>query len=135
MERLTNFIRDIPDFPKPSIVFKDISLLLEEHADLDSAIGSLSQPDNEQNIDAVLGIEARDFIFKPLVAQRLQAEFVPLKKLGKLPAETFSIDYELGYGISQPQVHKNALVPKPRVLIIDAAHTVINFYPFVMSSI
>ena len=119
MERLKDFIRDIPDFPKPGIVFKDISPLLEDHAALDSAIESLCKPYKGQNIDAVLGIEARGFIFGPLVAQKLQAGFVPLRKPGKLPAETFSIDYELEYGISQLHMHKNALAPQARVLIID----------------
>jgi len=119
MERLKDFIRDIPDFPKPGIVFKDISPLLEDHTALDSAIESLCKPYKGQNIDAVLGIEARGFIFGPLVAQKLQAGFVPLRKPGKLPAETFSIDYELEYGISQLHMHKNALAPQARVLIID----------------
>jgi adenine phosphoribosyltransferase len=119
MERLRDFIRDIPDFPKPGIVFKDISPLLEDHTALDSAIESLCQPYKGQNIDAVLGIEARGFIFGPLVAQKLQAGFVPLRKPGKLPAETFSINYELEYGTSQLHMHKNALVPQARVLIID----------------
>jgi adenine phosphoribosyltransferase len=118
-ERLKEFIRDIPDFPKPGIVFKDISPLLENHMALNSAIESLCQPYEEQNIDVVLGIEARGFIFGPLVAQRLQAGFVPLRKPGKLPADTFSVDYQLEYGSSQLHMHKTALSSQARVLIID----------------
>jgi adenine phosphoribosyltransferase len=119
VERLEEFIRDIPDFPKPGIVFKDISPLLENHVALNSAIESLCQPYEGQNIDAVLGIEARGFIFGSLVAQRLHAGFIPLRKPGKLPADTFSVDYQLEYGSSQLHMHKDALAPQARVLIID----------------
>jgi adenine phosphoribosyltransferase len=119
MEKLKEFIRDIPDFPEPGIIFKDISPLLENHVALSAAIDSLYAPYKDQNIDVVLGIEARGFIFGPLVAQRLQAGFVPLRKPGKLPGDTFSVDYQLEYGSSQLHMHKNALAPEARVLIID----------------
>ncbi len=119
MERLRSKIRDIPDFPKPGIVFKDITPLLRDPAALHLAVQQLLHPFIGGNLTAVAGIEARGFIFGALVARELGLGFVPLRKPGKLPYDVRSIDYELEYGSAALEVHLDAVGKGDRVLIID----------------
>jgi adenine phosphoribosyltransferase len=119
MHRLTSKIRDIPDFPKPGIVFKDITPLVKDPAALRLAVHLLLQPFLGRNITAVAGMEARGFIFGSLVAWELGLPFVPLRKPGKLPYDVQNISYELEYGSATLEVHIDALDASDRVLLVD----------------
>ena len=119
MPALANYVRDIPDFPKPGVVFKDITPLLADPGAFAICIDALCSPWRARRIDAVLGIESRGFIFGAAVAQALDAGFVPLRKAGKLPAKTTGVDYELEYGMARLEAHVDALEPGARVLIVD----------------
>lgn len=119
MERLRATIRDIQDFPKPGILFKDITPVLQDPEALRLAVDQLHKPFRDQGITAVAGMEARGFIFGSLVAWELGVSFIPLRKSGKLPYEVKSISYDLEYGSATLEVHKDALKPVDRVLIID----------------
>ena len=114
---ITSRIRDIPDYPQPGVVFKDITPLLGDGPAFCEVIDGLAAtfPD----VDKVAGIEARGFILAAPVACRLRAGFVPVRKKGKLPAATFSEDYELEYGTATIEVHQDAFGPADRVLIVD----------------
>ncbi|MCK4493567.1 MAG: adenine phosphoribosyltransferase [Methylococcales bacterium] len=116
---LKDHIRDIPNFPKTGIMFKDISPLLKNPQVLKKSIQQLVQPFLNQNITVVAGIEARGFIFGPLVALELGVGFVPLRKAGKLPYEVKSVSYELEYGTSCLEIHSDALTQNDIVLVID----------------
>ncbi len=116
---LTSFIRDIPDFPKPGIVFKDITPLLKDPAALEAAVQALADPYRDANLSSVAAIESRGFIFAAAVALELGCGFVPLRKPNKLPAETTSATYELEYGTDTIEVHVDAIHPGDRVAIID----------------
>jgi adenine phosphoribosyltransferase len=119
MPALANFVRDIPDFPKPGVVFKDITPLLADPGAFAICTDALCSPWRARRIDAVLGIESRGFIFGAAVAQALDAGFVPLRKAGKLPSKTIGVDYELEYGMARLEAHVDALEPGARVLIVD----------------
>jgi adenine phosphoribosyltransferase len=119
MDRLKQRIRDIPDFPKPGIVFKDITPLVRDPASLRLAVHQLLHPFLGQPITAVAGMEARGFIFGALVAWELGVGFVPLRKPGKLPHDVHSVEYDLEYGSAGLEVHTDALGPGDRVLLID----------------
>jgi adenine phosphoribosyltransferase len=119
MERLRATIRDIPDFPKPGILFKDITPVVQDPEALRLAVDHLQKPFRDQGITAVAGMEARGFIFGSLVAWELGVGLVPLRKPGKLPYEVKSISYDLEYGSATLEVHTDALKPGDRVLIID----------------
>lgn len=119
MDTIKQLIRDIPDFPKPGILFKDLTPLLRDPSALRLCAELLSAPFSKQNITAVLGMEARGFIFGTLVAQQLGVGFVPLRKPGKLPAAIFEEDYALEYGSATLAMHQDALAPHDRVLIVD----------------
>ena len=119
MERLRSKIRDIPDFPKPGIVFKDITPLLGDPHALLLAVHQLLHPFIGASITAVAGIEARGVIFGALVAHELGLGFVPLRKPGKLPHDVRSVDYDLEYGSAALEVHMDAVGKGDRVLIID----------------
>jgi adenine phosphoribosyltransferase len=116
---LADFVRDVPDFPKKGIVFKDITPLLGSHHALREAIAQLCEPFRNKGIDTVIGIESRGFIFGSIVAQELQAGFVPIRKRGKLPYKTVSASYDLEYGTDQIEIHSDALAKGAKVLIID----------------
>jgi adenine phosphoribosyltransferase len=120
-ERLKALIREVPDFPKQGILFYDITTLLKDKLGFARLIDALSENyiGKEKEIDLVLGIEARGFIFGPALAYRLNAGFVPVRKPGKLPAETVKISYELEYGSNALEVHKDAIRKDQRVLIVD----------------
>jgi len=112
-------IREIPDWPKPGILFYDITTLLKQGNCFAQAIDALTEPYKDKKIDIVLGMEARGFIFAPTVAYALGAGFVPVRKPGKLPAEKLQVHYELEYGVDSLEIHKDAVVPGQRALIVD----------------
>jgi adenine phosphoribosyltransferase len=116
---LKKLIREIPDFPKPGILFYDITTLLKDKTGFASLIDKLSEHYVAQKIDLVLGMEARGFIFAPALAYRLNAGFVPVRKPGKLPAATVKHDYALEYGSNTLEIHKDAIQPGQHVLIVD----------------
>ena len=112
-------VRSIPDYPKPGIVFRDITTLLGNARAFRSAVDALVQPYAGVRIDKVAGIEARGFIFAPALAYRLGAGFVPVRKPKKLPAKTASISYALEYGTDTLEIHEDAVRPGQRVIICD----------------
>ena len=117
--KLENYIRDIKDFPKPGIVFKDITPLLSNPQVSKACLEQLLSLVGNQKIDKVVGVEARGFFFGNSLAQSLNAGFVPVRKPGKLPAVTISQTYDLEYGTDTLQIHKDAIKPGDRVLIHD----------------
>jgi len=119
MNRLKDKIRDVPDFPKPGIVFKDISPLLKDPATLRLAVYQLLMPFLGRDITAVAGMEARGFIFGSLAAWELGVSFIPLRKQGKLPYDVQSVSYNLEYGSATLEAHVDALDKHDRVLLID----------------
>ena len=116
---LKKLIREVPDFPKKGILFYDITTLLKDKLGFALLIDALSEHYIGKEIDLVLGMEARGFIFGPALAYRLNAGFVPVRKPGKLPAETVKVSYELEYGSNSLEVHKDAIRKGDRVLIVD----------------
>jgi adenine phosphoribosyltransferase len=118
-EGLKKLIREVPDFPKKGILFYDITTLLKDKAGFARLIDALSENYIGKKIDLVLGMEARGFIFAPALAYRLNAGFVPVRKPGKLPAETVKVSYDLEYGSNTLEVHKDAIGKGQRVLIVD----------------
>lgn len=119
MDRLRNKIRDIPDFPKPGILFKDITPLVQDPAALRLAVHQLLHPFLGRNITAVAGMEARGFIFGTLVAWELGLPFIPLRKPGKLPYDVESVAYDLEYGSATLEAHIDAVGAGDQVLLID----------------
>ncbi len=119
MEHLKAAIREIPDWPKKGILFYDITTLLKQGPQFREAVDALITPYVDKQIDLVVGIEARGFIFAPTVAFALGAGFVPVRKPGKLPAPTHRGTYELEYGTDCLEIHQDAIVPGQRVLIVD----------------
>jgi len=120
-EGLKKLIREVPDFPKKGILFYDITTLLKDKLGFARLIDALSEHyiGAGKDIDLVLGMEARGFIFGPALAYRLNAGFVPVRKPGKLPAETVKISYELEYGSNALEVHRDAIKKGQRILIVD----------------
>jgi adenine phosphoribosyltransferase len=119
MEELKRLIREVPDFPKPGILFYDITTLLKDAEGFRSVIDGLRQHYQRAHVDTVLGIEARGFIFAPALAYALGAGFVPVRKPKKLPAECVSVTYDLEYGSDSLEMHKDAIGEGHRVLIVD----------------
>ncbi len=118
-EPLKRLIREVSDFPKQGILFYDITTLLKDKTGFATLIDALSENYLERKIDLVLGIEARGFIFGPALAYRLNAGFVPVRKPKKLPAETAKWTYQLEYGSDTLEIHKDAVQPGQRVIIVD----------------
>jgi len=116
---IKSLIRNVPDFPKPGIIYRDITTLLQNSEGLNYVIDHFSELFFEHNIDYVIGIESRGFIFGAPIAYKLGAGFVPVRKAGKLPAEIHSIEYELEYGSDTLEIHQDAIEPKSRILIVD----------------
>jgi adenine phosphoribosyltransferase len=116
---LRELIRDVPDFPKPGILFRDITPLLQDPAGLSLAVEFLTQPYRDQHIDVVVGAESRGFIFGTAVARNLSAGFVPIRKPGKLPADKRALTYDLEYGTDTLEIHADAIQPGQRVLMVD----------------
>jgi adenine phosphoribosyltransferase len=118
-EQLKRLIREVPDFPKKGILFYDITTLLKDKVGFATLIDALAEHYLGKDIDLVLGMEARGFIFGPALAYRLNAGFVPVRKPGKLPAATVRYDYALEYGTNTLEIHKDAIQKGQRVIIVD----------------
>lgn len=112
-------IRDIPDFPQPGIVYKDITPLLADPAGFSAAVGAMVEPWSDAGVDIVIGIEARGFLFGATVAHQLGLGFVPVRKPGKLPFSTSSVGYWLEYGTDTLEIHTDAIGEGQRALVID----------------
>ena len=112
-------IREIPDFPKPGILFYDITTLLKDPIAYRAAIDAMLAPYAAAKVDIVVGMESRGFIFSAPMAYQIGAGLVPVRKLGKLPAETISVEYALEYGSNTLEVHRDAIQPGQKVLIVD----------------
>jgi adenine phosphoribosyltransferase len=119
MIELRSFIRDVPDFPKKGILFKDITPLLASPAALAMAVEVLCNPFRGQGIQAVVGAESRGFIFGTAIAQALSCGFVPVRKPGKLPADKLALTYDLEYGQDTLEIHKDGIKPGEKCLIVD----------------
>ena len=114
-----SLIRTVPDFPKPGILFRDITTLLKDAAGFSLVVEELAAAYRDERVDKVAGIESRGFIVGAALAYRLQAGFVPIRKAGKLPAENFGQDYELEYGADRLEVHCDGIRAGERVLLVD----------------
>ncbi len=118
---LKSLIRDIPDFPQPGILFRDITTLLNNPQGLRQTIDQLAQGCQTADLipDCIVGMESRGFIFASPLAYKLNAGFVPIRKPGKLPAQVHTVDYELEYGTDRLEIHQDAIAPGAKVLIVD----------------
>ena len=112
-------IREVPDFPKPGILFYDITTLLRDADAFKEVIDRMAEAVKGEKIDLVVGMESRGFIFAAPLADRLGAGFVPVRKLGKLPAETIEVEYDLEYGTATLEIHRDAITRGQRVLVVD----------------
>ncbi len=119
IQTLAAAVRDVPDFPKPGILFKDITPVLADAALLSQAIDGMIAATGITRVDKVIGIDARGFIFGALIAQKLGAGFVPVRKKGKLPWKTYGTSYDLEYGSATIEVHQDAVLPGETVLLAD----------------
>ena len=117
--QLADYIRGVPDFPKPGILFRDITPLLADSEAFAASVKALTGPFVDSGIDFVAAVEARGFIFGSSVAEALDAGFIPIRKPGKLPCKTESVSYDLEYGTDTIEVHADAVKPGSRVLIVD----------------
>ena len=117
--RIRSVIRDIPDFPKPGILFKDITPVLMDPVLCNDIADAFYSHFNDRRVDAIVGVESRGFLFGMLLAQKFGVPFVPVRKKGKLPAETLSYEYSLEYGTATVEIHKDALASGAHVLIHD----------------
>lgn len=118
-ETLKSRIRHVPDFPKPGILFYDVTTLLRDREGFRLAVDSMAKPFVSSGIELVVGVESRGFILGSAVADRLGTGFVPVRKPGKLPAETVKVSYALEYGTDSLEMHRDAISPGQRVLIVD----------------
>ncbi|HEU5458659.1 MAG TPA: adenine phosphoribosyltransferase [Terracidiphilus sp.] len=119
VDALKALVREVPDFPKPGILFYDITTLLKDRTGFAQLIDALAAHYIERKVDLVLGIEARGFIFGPALAYRLNAGFVPVRKPKKLPAPVARVTYDLEYGSDTLEIHKDAIEPGQRVVLVD----------------
>ena len=119
MEALKQRIRHVPDFPKPGILFYDVTTLLKDQEGFGQAVDAMAQPHQGTRVDLVVGIESRGFIFGAAIADRLKTGFAPVRKLGKLPAKTRRASYSLEYGNDSLEIHEDAATKGQRVLIVD----------------
>jgi len=118
-EPLKKLIREVPDFPKKGILFYDITTLLKDKLGFATLIDALAEYYLPKEVDLILGMEARGFIFGPALAYRLNAGFIPVRKPGKLPAATARVEYDLEYGSNALEIHKDAVQEGQRVIIVD----------------
>jgi len=116
---LKSIIRDIPDFPTPGILFRDITPLLQDARAFRVALEGMAEPFKHAGIEQVVGVESRGFIFGAPLALLLNAGFVPVRKFGKLPAETIHVEYALEYGSNTVEIHTDAIRPGQKVLVVD----------------
>jgi adenine phosphoribosyltransferase len=119
MSFISDLVRDVPDFPRPGIMFKDITPLLADAAAFAACIDALCEPWRGQDIGAVCGIESRGFIFGAAMARALDAGFVPIRKAGKLPPPVVGLDYGLEYGMDRLEIGTQALSPGEKVIVVD----------------
>ncbi len=119
MERIKALIRDVPDFPKPGILFKDITPVLQDPEAFGRVIDLIAEHHAGDGVEAVVGMESRGFIFGAPLALRMGVPFVPVRKAGKLPADTEKVSYSLEYGEATIEIHRDALAPGQRVLVVD----------------
>ena len=119
MDQLKSLIREVPDYPKPGILFYDITTLLKDAAGLKGVLDGLRTRTADLKIDKVVGIEARGFIFGPALAYAIGTGFVPIRKPKKLPSLVERMEYELEYGTDIIEIHKDAIAPGERVVIVD----------------
>ncbi len=119
MENLKRLIRTIPDYPKPGIMFRDVTTLLRDATGFEEAIIAMARPFEKSKVDAVAGIEARGFILGGAVADRLGCGFIPIRKKGKLPWKTIGQEYTLEYGVDAIEIHEDAIRPGERILLVD----------------
>ncbi len=119
MKKIEEYVRSIPDFPEPGIIFRDITSLLQEKDGLQLAINSMQDLVKDLDFDVVVGPESRGFIFGVPIAYNLKKSFVPVRKKGKLPCETIEKEYDLEYGTAIIEMHKDAIKPGQKVVIID----------------
>ncbi|MDP9271181.1 MAG: adenine phosphoribosyltransferase [Chloroflexota bacterium] len=112
-------IREVPDFPKPGILFYDITTLLKDAEAFRDVIDRMADQVKDAGVDLIVGMESRGFIFSAPMAYKLGTGFVPVRKLGKLPAETIEVEYALEYGTATLEIHKDSIQPGQRVLIVD----------------
>lgn len=122
-DAMSRLVPDVPDFPEPGVIFKDITPLLADHTAFTAVIEALAEAGRDEQgrtvVDKVLGMEARGFILGAPVALALGVGFVPVRKLGKLPRETHSVSYDLEYGQATLELHRDAIAPGERVLLVD----------------
>ena len=116
---LRHKIREVPDFPKPGILFYDITTLLKDGNDFREVIDRMAEQVADKQVDVVVGMESRGFIFSAPLAYKIGAGLVPVRKLGKLPAETLEVEYALEYGSATLEIHRDAIEPGQKVLIVD----------------
>lgn len=119
MSLLATYIRDVPDFPIPGILFRDITTLLQNADAFRQAVEAMIDPFRGEQIDLVAGVESRGFIFATPVAYALGAGFIPVRKLGRLPAASLRAEYELEYGTNTLEIHRDAATAGQRVLVVD----------------
>ena len=119
MKRLEDYVRSIPDFPEPGIIFRDVTTILKDADGLEQAINQLRDSLQDLDFDVVVGPESRGFIFGVPIAYLLHKGFVPVRKKGKLPCETVSMEYDLEYGSAVIEMHKDSIKPGQKVVIID----------------
>lgn len=119
VEALASRIRSVPDFPIPGILFRDITTLLQDAEGFKQAVDAMVEPFRSDHVDLVVGVESRGFIFATPVAYALGAGFVPVRKLGRLPAQSIRAEYELEYGTNTLEIHADAAQPGQRVLLVD----------------
>ena len=119
MKKIEEYVRSIPDFPEPGIIFRDVTSILQDADGLKLAIDSMQDCLKDVDVDVIAGTESRGFIFGMPIAYNLHKPFVPVRKKGKLPCETVSASYDLEYGKAEIEIHKDAIKPGQKVVIID----------------
>jgi adenine phosphoribosyltransferase len=119
MKKIEEYVRSIPDFPEEGIIFRDVTSVLQDADGLHLAIDLMMDKVKDLDFDVVVGPESRGFIFGVPIAYNLHKPFIPVRKKGKLPCETISVDYELEYGTATIEIHKDAIKPGQRILIVD----------------
>lgn len=119
MKKLEDYVRSIPDFPEPGIIFRDVTSILQDKDGLKLAIDSMQETLKDIDFDVIVGPESRGFIFGVPIAYNLNKAFIPIRKKGKLPCETVTMDYDLEYGQATIEMHKDAIKPGQKVVIID----------------
>ncbi len=119
MKKIEEYVRSIPDFPEPGIIFRDVTSVLQDADGLALAIDLMQEKLKDVEFDLVVGPESRGFIFGVPIAYNLHKPFIPIRKKGKLPCETVSIQYELEYGTAELEIHRDSIRPGQKVVIID----------------